>query len=344
MENQNGADSAQAPLSVRIEEAAEILNSKTDLVAKALSAAGIDNNEDGLKLLESGIVGNQDIETALSEEIEAPFLKMRAAASTIFGHNPFKEKVSHDIPKDTAEEDTKDEKELSPWARQLIYEEDKRKSKTSSSLADSIAAGLKEAFPNIKTDFKQLNDKDLLQLYIDEKDYEVEMELSRRAKHQYFVVLGEDKNIDVEASLDLLKRARRMVNPSIVPVGDSVVPVYRITELNPEENIIELCPLCGEVMYKGYCSSCESNFAGIGEEERAYVRLIANTPSFNERTFADRRYVLASATKGLEDLYKTWPSLVRVFEDLKLTNSLPKLKKIRTLPSVRPADPFNVKN
>ena len=105
-----------------------------------------------------------------------------------------------------------------------------------------------------------------------------------------------------------------------------------------------MCPLCGEVLYKGYCDKCESNFSGIGYDERAYLSLISASGNMKLESFSDRRALIASATKGIDDLKKTWPSIQVTFDSLKSTSSLPSLKKIRTLPNiVKQSDPFNVK-
>jgi hypothetical protein len=342
MTKKKSASPALTRLSCLIKDASEILSVEPKIIYDALAEAGIDESEEGVKLLNSPIITEEDLTDALSD-IKAPKLKMKAAVSTLKGYNPYREEGTCSTPKDNVDQESKYEKELSPWGRQLLYSHNKRMKMQGSGLAESIAEGLKEVMPNIKTDFKQLKDKDLLELYIEDMDYEIEQELHRRAKHQPFIVLDPDKKINVEASIDLLKRARKMVNPSMVPVGDTVVPVYRITEVNPDDNIIELCPICGEVLYKGYCDKCELNFAGVGDDERAYVNLISKISYFNANSFSDRKAVIASATKGLLDLRKTWPGASKQFDELKLTNNLPSLRKIRALPSAKPADPFNVK-
>ena len=81
----------------------------------------------------------------------------------------------------------------------------------------------------------------------------------------------------------------------------------------------------------------------MGDEERAYVNLISRSSNFKADSYSDKKAVIASATKGLEDLRKTWPGASKQFDELKVTNNLPSLRKVRSLPSVKPADPFNVK-
>jgi hypothetical protein len=69
---------------------------------------------------------------------------------------------------------------------------------------------------------------------------------------------------------------------------------------------------------------------------------MAEAGAFERNSFSDRKAALASASKGLDDLKMTWPSLAQKFDDLKLTNSLPKLKVIENRPSTAVADPFHV--
>lgn len=390
-----------AKFSRLVSDAAEILSVEPKIIFDALSEAGIEESEEGVKLLNSKLITEEDLTDSLSD-IKAPKLKMKAAVSTLKGYNPYRDEGTEDTHKpevylpnhnhylscgdcgfiravaeyndrivvecpqcgcpsmdhisaspgmslesiinskasavrdnhDYFGESDKVKDELSPWGKQLIYAEEKRRKMSGNCLAESIAAGLKEYLPNLKTDFKQLKDKDLLELYIEEKDYEVEQELHRRAKHQPWVVLDPDKKINVEASVDLLKRARKMVNPTLVPIGDTIVPVYRITEINPDDNIVEICPICGGVLYRGYCDVCEVSLSGIGDDERAYLHLISKASTFDKDVYSDRWHATVSASRGIEDLMKTWPSVQKEYIELKLADSLPTFKKVRVLPSV----------
>jgi hypothetical protein len=163
---------------------------------------------------------------------------------------------------------------------------------------------------------------------------------------------GEDGKdpIDIENSLDILKRARKMVTPSFLPMGSdgAVSPIYPILSLNIQDRIIDICPICGESLFKGYCMKCQMNLGGvggignvgIGDDERAYMKLVSDSENFNKDAYADRKALYVSAISGLENLKKTWPSLIQKFEELKMTNSLPKLRVIVSRPSTVVKDPF----
>jgi len=196
----------------------------------------------------------------------------------------------------------------------------------------------------------QLKDRELLEKYVQERDFDTERELDLRAKGQPFIVLenGSKKEpgkevIDIAESLELLKRARKgRVNNTIIAYGDKVANVYRITELNMDDRKTELCPICGAALYKGYCEECELNFQPVGMDARAYMKLVVDSGKFQKDSYADRKALHVSAMKGLDDLKVTWPSLSKEFDELKETNDLPRLVTIEPRPSRRMADPFHV--
>jgi hypothetical protein len=106
-----------------------------------------------------------------------------------------------------------------------------------------------------------------------------------------------------------------------------------------QDRIVELCPICGDAMYKGFCDKCQLNFGNVGPDERAYVKLIVDKTGFDPRSLSDRKAVHASASKGLSDLRLTWPCTAYLFDELKLTNDLPRLRIMSSKPS-SVADPF----
>jgi len=193
----------------------------------------------------------------------------------------------------------------------------------------------------------QWEDRMLLETFAKTRDSELEQELDRRAQRNKFVVLKPGKyepgkeEINLETSLQLLKTARKRTTPGTIPNGDIFSTVYRITELDPTDRIIELCPICGETLYQGYCEKCQSSFLGVDDDSRSYVKLIVGSSNFNPKSFSDRKAVIVSARKGIEDLKHSWPSLAQAFDEAKLTNSLPKLRVITNRPSTV-ADPFHV--
>ena len=241
-----------------------------------------------------------------------PVLKLRAAVSILKGNDPFNkapEVVSNTEPV---------------------------------SAVTAVIDALKEQQP-----IEQRKDKELLEMYVKDRSIESENELDKRSKHRRFIVLKPGKyepgkeEIDIDNSLDLLKKSRKMVIPEVVSLeAGKLRPTYYITSLNLQDRIIEHCPICNSILFNGYCEACDIDFKSIGIEERAYVRLITEKGSFDKKSYADRKAVLASASKGIEDLKLTWPSIAIRFDELKATDALPKLKFIKPTISEQKVDPF----
>lgn len=310
-------------MSARLEKAASILSLTQDEISKELERIfGITKDESGIQLLDADTTTEDFIVSSLNSETFAkvPLLKLKVFAAILKGRDPFKKEETPE-----------------PVSEPAL-----------STTPGDFSTNLSSIVSSMRTP-KQMKDRELLEAYLKDPDHEFEQELNRRAGGQTFVVLkdGYKQEIDVETTLDLLKRSRKMTIPSIIPHPQDpskVVEVYRITQLNPDDNIVELCPFCDEVMYKGFCQHCNINFSGVGDEERAYVRLASQSESFNVSSISDRKALWIDSTKGLETLFQNWPGVRAKFKELKLLNNLPKLRKLRTLPSVKPADPFGVRS
>jgi hypothetical protein len=309
-------------VSVRFEKAAESLklqDSEKPKLKEILLEYGIEENDGGLKYLNSRVISQEDLIEILEKHFkDKGKFCIRAAAMYLKGDDPFAE----DRKVDTAPEVS----ELKIPSNVALIE-----------------------FIQANKPIGQMTDSELLSLWDKNREMLTEQELNRRAKGQPFIVLKSGTQIpgkeviDLEYTLEMLKSARKRTTPSIIPyVNNTFASVYKISELNLNDRIIELCPICGEILWKGYCSECDSNFAGIGDDERSYIKLIVDSGKINTRTASDRKAVVVSASKGVEDLKVTWPGIVKEFEELRLTGNLPKLRKIANRPSKAPADPFHV--
>lgn len=310
-------------IDVRFQKAAESLKlqeSELSNLNSALSAHGVEKDASGLKYLNSRMVTMEDLVDILDTHFqEKGTFCVKAAAMYLKGQDPFEEETSTIVKPDNPESGNT----------------------TNEALIEFIQAN---------KPIGQMNDMELLILWDKNRDDATEQELNRRAKGQPFIVLQSGTQVpgkeivDTEYTLEMLKSARKRNNPTITPYRDNTfATVYKISELNFNDRIIEMCPICGEILWKGYCEKCDSNFAGVGDEERAYVRLIVESDKMNPKSISDRKAVVVSASKGLGDLKNTWPIISAKFEELKLMGDLPKLRKIANRPSKAPtADPFNV--
>jgi hypothetical protein len=307
-------------ISARFEKAAEVLklqDSEVPRFKEVLSSIGIEEDEMGLKYLNSHVVTHEDLNNVLCEHFDDNGLFcIKAATMYLKGDDPFEEAP---VVKPNSAESGNSSNEA------LIQ------------------------FIQANKPIGQMTDVELLALWDKNRDDRTEQELNRRAKGQPFVILKSStqtpgkEEIDHEYTLDMMKAARKRNTPTIIPYrNNTFASVYKITELNLNDRIIEICPICGEILWKGYCTTCDSNFAGVGDDERSYIKLIVDSGKINEKSVSDRKAVIVSAAKGVEDLKMTWPGLYKEFEELKLTGNLPKLRKIANRPAQAPADPFHV--
>lgn len=316
--------------SLRISEASKVTELSENFFRNILSSLGIEDDEFGMKLLDSSAVDELLIESTIRgnlKEGDGPgIVRIRAAAKMLKGVDPFEEKPARN-PENLI--DTKNEAHAVKIETPQI------------DLSD-----LKKLLDNKPV--QQMRDRELLENWARDREYEAEQELHRRAKGQHFIVLKPGKTepgkeaVDIENSLELLKLSRKRAIPSMIPMGNTVAPVYRITELNLEDRIIEICPICGDILFRGYCSKCESDFSGIGEEERAFISCIVSEQKIDPKSYSDKKALLTSAMKGMEDLRKTWPSYFVEFSERKAVGNLPSLKKIANRPAQRIQDPFHV--
>jgi len=298
----------------RISESAKLLSVETKSLIQDLKKSGIENDSTGLLLLNANTTTIDDLVSILESGCAngVPRLKLKAAASILKGEHLEK---------------------ATPFSKQKMSVID------ASSQYQTLTEIIKANRP-----VEQMGDRELIERYAQDKENCIEQELHKRAKGQNFIVLRPGKyepgkeEIDIDLTMELLKSSRKRTNPSMIPIEGKILPVYKITELNPQDRIVEICPLCGETLYRGYCDQCELNFLSIGDDERAFINLISESPKFNRNNFSDRRAVYVSAQKGIEDLKQTWPSLAKKFDELKLVNNLPKLRIIMNRPSI--ADPF----
>lgn len=298
----------------RVSKVSEILNVPSSTVSEILKKEGLEDTPSGISLLNASTTTVEDLIEILRTGIpEAKKLQIKAAASALKGDDPL-------------------QKNPEPRVVNAVT-------------TDQLAQPLMEFLKNSKP-IQQWSDKELLERYAEKREYEVEQELNLRSKNQTFIILLAGKHepgkeaIDIEASLELLKSARKRTNPTMIHHGETVVPVYRIAELNLQDRIMEICPICGQFLWKGYCEKCQVNFASVGDDERAYVKLISDSDRFNAGSFSDRKQLIASASKGIDDLKTTWPSIIKKFDELKLTGNLPRLRIVANRPSSTVADPY----
>lgn len=333
--------STNEQFSSRLEKAAKILNRPIEDLQSYLDLIGIANDDFGFQLLEAETTTKQMITDAfrrgLHEENEKihneskvvldstaytywPEARLSAAIATLKGEDVFSKKES-----------------VAPTT--VVYN-----TSTTSNSSDL----LKDSIP-----LANRKDRSLLEDFILEEDLSVQEELDFRAKGHRFIVVDHNEKIQLELSLDLLKRARRGEEiPEIIPIGNDRAAVYPIQSFRRENRTRDESPLVpGNMLFKGYCDQCDEDFSSIEESSRKFIRLIVeytNSSSYKNSKFhkfdlhshSDRKAIMASASRGVEDLRKTWPSVARIYDDRAAAGTLPSLKIVN--PIVRKkSDPFH---
>jgi hypothetical protein len=184
------------------------------------------------------------------------------------------------------------------------------------------------------------SDAEVLNSYMESESQELEYELNKRSKGRRFVVLTKTNTIDVDATLLMLKRARKEEIPAVYKTPDNdIIRIYRIEEYHPENRERYVSPLRPQsILFDGYCADCGLNFSKVGNKERQFMRLVYE--STGKQSKNAEIFLLQEAEKGLNNLFATYPELVSVWEKKDRTDSLPKLIVYES-PTAKVSDPFN---
>jgi len=304
----------------RVIEVSRILKVTESEILEALQEEGIEDNDEGLMLLDAETTSEDYLAECIKTALESPkynrkvpLLKLRAAAAILKGKNPFAkpEMATKEVPEGT--------------------------------LTSTIVEALKAQRP-----IEQLKDKELIELFQEDRDDKIAQELNRRANGLPFIVLAPGKTnagqekINIDATADLLKRARKGAAQQNIVIEEGSVPVYKISELDPESLVNEVCSICEERdLYRGYCDKCNMLFTGLSDDVKKFMILVARSSGFSRKTASDRKSLYETAKKGLEALMSEWPTVTKEFKRLQAIDELPKFRRARSTPSIL-KDPFYI--
>jgi len=296
------------PFEDRVEKAAKILNINPNQLTEALKKSGVDC----LEILDSSSVSVEDLVCAISPPLglsfEIPFIKAKVAAGIL--------KI--DVPKDGSDT-SKDGSDTS-------------KVGSDTSLADLIKS---------QRPVSQWSDEEVLTKYIETDDEQYESELQRRSKNRRFIVLKEgNKEVDVEASLLMLKRARKEEIPSFFIGEDKkVIHIYKVEAYHIDNRVRYESPLRpGVMLFDGFCKVSNQNFKNVGDPARKFLRLIHLFGGTQSR-MEEAKLVKIAEKEGVDGLGKIFPEILVQYMELSAIDGLPSLKTIAPV-ETRQADPF----
>ena len=301
------------PLEERVEKAAKILNIKAKDLIKALNENGVDS----IEMLDANTTTYKDLQGVIqimNSPVLIPVIKVKAAASILKGENPFAER----------EETVLDSSDST-----------KKESETS-----SLATLIKSQRP-----VNQWSDEEVLLKYLETEDEQYESDLQRRAKGRRFVILtGNSQEVDVDASILMLKRARKEEIPSFITTEDKkTIHIYKIEEYHRENRVRYESPLRpGVTLFDGFCQVSNQNFKNVGDPARKMLRLIYDAQGKQSR-MDETRLVELAEKEGVDGLARIYPEVHEQYMNLAATDSLPSLKTIAPV-ETRHADPFYQKS
>ena len=192
----------------------------------------------------------------------------------------------------------------------------------------------------------QWKDRELVEAYGVDASNEVIDELKKRAQGKTIVAFDspEAGRINVDVTFDLLRESRRRKLPDYYPSGETIYKLYTVGDF--PNSIYEESPLVpGNLLFRGYCDKCETNFSEVSKEARQFLRVIVDEGQAPK--LSDRMSILGlivAAKSGIEELRKLFPSVSIRFDELQRKDELPSLKADSADPAKsKVSDPFGNK-
>jgi len=297
------------PFEDRVEKAAKILKITAKILKEALKESGVDD----IELLNASTTCHADLQGILMDIKElkaAPMLKIKAVAAILKGEDPFGK-----VPE--------------------IVELPKKES--NHSLVELIRS---------QRHVTQWTDEEVLTKYIETDDEQYEAELQRRSKNRRFIILkeGSQTEVDIEASIIMLKRARREEIPSFFTSDDKkIIHIYKIESYHIDNRVRYESPLRpGVILFDGFCHVSNQNFKKVDDRARKFLRLIHEFEG-NQSRLEETNLVNIAEVRGVNGLGELFPEILELYMEREATDSLPSLKTIAPV-ETRQADPFYQKS
>lgn len=179
--------------------------------------------------------------------------------------------------------------------------------------------------------YGQRKDKHLIAEYSEDCDNKIIDILSARSNNRPFVIFNDDKSINQELTLKMLREARRRETPTTYKVGDKLARLYRAGEF-PNLYHIE-CPIHKRTLLTdGYCDESKDSWKGIDYECMQFARIVIEIGEL-DISVSNSRELIKIAKSGINELAIHFPHAALVFNEKKEKNILPCLKFDISMPS-----------
>jgi hypothetical protein len=301
-------------LQKRVEAAAKVMCLSVESMWKCLDVIGIENNQDGLILLDADTTTESDAKTFFCDPSEP---------------------IASDCPVKIA-------RFKAGWA--VL----KGKIKTEIKEGNGVAA-IVESLKSVD----QLPDEKLLEKYA-QQGQDCSDTIMNRLKsicHNRPFVIFDGEQIDLPETLKLLRIARRQDTPSTWLVervdnsaeyGPNSSPTMKKVMVRPAavgefpNAWLEDCPIHGDtILIDGYCEKCQNSWKGVIMEDRIMVRIASEVGAIDRSYVAIKNWIeliFASYSPQKPGYLKSWkdslaPSTFLRYNELKEENKLPVLRR-----------------
>lgn len=165
---------------------------------------------------------------------------------------------------------------------------------------------------DIKRQFRpygQWKDSELLEAYGPDCDDEIFGVLNKRSNGRAFIVFcDEEKNhVDIEASLAILRLARRQATPDMYPVNGVPKKLYPVGVF-PSVYQTE-CPLHPDtLLFGGYCEHCKNQWSNADLEQMQFARIAqqkGEVPGYTPKEI--RLFIEELIGTPIENLRESYP-------------------------------------
>jgi len=186
-------------------------------------------------------------------------------------------------------------------------------------VADSIASMVSSNRP--KTDWK---DRELLS-ELDEGATEIAEVLAKRTRGRHCIVLDGEGNVDVEASLELVKIAKKQPTKSEHRVKGKLVRVYRPGQWLARP-LDESPFVIGEPLVRDYCAASETDWKDVSHEARVLARIYIQHCETAKPSLRDFRAICDDAREGVKNFRDKYGKAAMLYDEMSAQDKLPKLK------------------